>query len=138
MYKQFFAILKQTGQSKEDMVLAHTEGRTSSLRAMKTEEFHRMVNNLKQLVEKEKQVDERDNIRKAIIAQFHRMEYAKPAQAAKAWAEKMGVGRGEENVKKNFNAYSKQELMKLLTKAKLAVRDYENALRKRLKILSDD
>lgn len=137
MYKEFFAILKKTGQNKEDVISAYTKDRTTSLRSMRKDEFDFMIKSLRGLVHDNKR-DKRDAIRKAIIAQFYNMDYDQPAAAAKKWAEKMGVGRGDKNVKKGFNEYSEQELMKLLHKAKLAVRDYNDALRKRLKYQRND
>lgn len=127
----FFALLKKTGQSKEEVVLGFTQGRTSSLRDLSSKDYGMLISNMRNATAGS--VDKRDGLRKAIISCFHKMHYENPAEAAKSWAEKMGVGRGVENIKKQFNAYSAGELMKLLKKAEVAVRDYEVALRNKMK-----
>lgn len=130
-YKMFFALLKKTGQSKEDIILGFTEGRTSSLRDLSDRDYLRLISTMRNATSG--RYDQRDAIRKAIISCFHQMHYEDAAAAAKNWAEKMGVGRGDEHIKRAFNEYSVGELMKLLKKAEVAVRDFQNALRERLK-----
>ncbi len=115
--------------TKEEQVLHFTNGRTESLHELSSAELHSLTNRLNGLTNAD---DKADKLRKALISIFHKMQYTNAAKAAKEWAEKMGVGAGDKNVKKPFNAYTTQELKKLIYKAEIALADYRKVLRQEM------
>lgn len=133
-YAAFYALQRQTGLSKEALIESFTAGRTASLRALSDVELQDLCNGLrKTLGQKVSQSKpyantKADQMRKALIALFHNMDYPNAAQAAKAWAEKQGV-RG---VKRRFNEYSTSELYTLLKIGDKMVADFQSSIRKKI------
>lgn len=133
-YSTFFAAYNASVKSgnpysKEEQVAIFTQGRTESLKELSDQELKELT---AQLNGQANQNDKADTMRKAIISIFHKMNYRNPAAAAKSWAEKMGVGAKENNVKKHFNAYTPQELKKLIYKAEIALADYRRGIDKKM------
>lgn len=113
--------------TKEEQVQIFTEGRTGSLKELSDQELEALT---RQLNNQGNTKDLADTMRKAIISIFHKMNYANAAAAAKAWAEKMGVGSKDKHVKRPFNEYTTQELKKLIYKAEIALEDWRKATKK--------
>lgn len=138
-YAEFYALAQQSGQSKQYLISSFTNGRTDSLRALSHKEYNALCASLRKALKGNtndyvpQDNPKGDNLRKAIIHLFHIMQYEDAALEAKTWAEKMGIGTGEKNIKKKFNHYTNQELMILLQKAQKAAADQKTAIRQGLK-----
>ncbi len=133
-YSTFFAAYNASVKagnpySKEEQVSIFTQGRTSSLRELSDQELKELTAQLNGQVNAG---DKADKLRKALISIFHKMQYQNAAAAAKAWAEKMGVGAKENNVKKPFNEYTPQELKRLIYKAEIALADFKRRIDKKM------
>lgn len=135
-YSEFYILLKKTGQSKESIISDFTLGRTESLRELTDKEYNGLCASLRKITSgiPDKRINnpQGDKLRKAIISIFHLMKYESPVPAAKSWTEKMGVGKGSNNIKRKFNEYTNQELKVLLLKAEKALADQKAAIRKRI------
>lgn len=131
-YSRFFALLKQTNQTKEEVISNFTNGRTDSLRGLYLREFQEMERQLIRLssgnnTPANNHVNNTgDKQRKAIIAIFKSI--GKTTENAKAWAEKYGV-KGE---KKNFNDYTNQELYILIRNAEKMKADFIKSVNKKV------
>ena len=136
--------------SKEELVEEFTEGRTSSLKELSAVELREIVLQLNRRTSPQQHPPsplqrrgedkggaktipakyntpeeiEKNNMRKAIIAQFRFI--GKKAIDAIEWAEKQGV-KGQ---KKRFNDYTKQELFVLIQVAIKVKEDHLEAIRK--------
>lgn len=125
-YSRFFSLIKQinaTGAelTKEEVIGDFTNGRTNSLKALKTFEFQELERQLIARVNKKTTAndyinDPLDKQRKSIIAQF--LSIGRTAKQAKQWAEKYGVN----GLKKSFNNYNANELF-ILTQNALNVKN---------------
>lgn len=142
LYTQFFAAWNAANlpMERHEFILANTNDKHSSLKTVSILEMKQMINVLNgkpnnASTQRKTPREVADGLRKAIISIFHKMHYSDAASAAKEWSEKMGVGAGDKNVKKQFNAYTNQELKALLTKAEIALKDYEAVVREELKKL---
>ncbi len=132
-YSAFFAAYNASVKagnpySKEEQVSIFTNERTESLKDLSDQELKELTAllNTSYVVDKTKA----DKLRKALISIFHQMKYENAAAAAKAWAEKMGVGAGEKNIKKPFNNYNNQELKTLIFKAEIVLADFRRRINK--------
>ncbi|MFC4262445.1 hypothetical protein ACFOWM_06135 [Ferruginibacter yonginensis] len=135
-YAAFYAAYNKTlaqgnTLTKQEVVLDFTQNRTKSLQDLEDDELQLLVKHLNQSAGSfykkptEPAEVEKDNLRKAIISQFHQM-YRTPSNAI-AWAEKYGVNGS----KKRFNDYDAKELMLLLQNAKKVKEDWQTAISKK-------
>jgi DNA modification methylase len=135
-YSRFFSLIKQINSTgvaltKEEVIEDFTNGKTTSLKALKHFELQELerqliarLNNTK--TAKDFKSDPRDAQRKAIISQFKSI--GRTAKDAIAWAEKYGVN----GIKKMFNDYDASELFILTKNAEKVKSDFIKSVNKKL------
>lgn len=133
-YKEFFtlygiAIKQGCTFSREELITDFSKGKKKSLKDLTPGEYREFIYQLRcrigqPAIHVTSDNETRNGMRRAIISQFRFI--GKNAQDAKAWAEKYGC-RG---LKKEFNAYSEQELHVLLQNATKMKEDFLKSIGK--------
>jgi hypothetical protein len=128
-YARLFALVaaanKQNARIEiNQLVNDYTCGRITSVKDLSDTELKSLENHIQNMFPKDSHWEKKNNLRRAIIAQFKSVN--KSVTEAKAWAEKYGV----KGVKREFNEYSIRELAILLVNAKTMAQQYREKITK--------
>ncbi|WP_286755484.1 hypothetical protein [Roseivirga sp. UBA838] len=116
-HKQFFAVIKQHGIDKADIVEFYTEGRTSSIREMKPAEQAAMMEHIKSLNGTQPDYwkpGPGDKQRKALMGMAYKMRWAKPGDH-KACIAAIDTWALQQKYKKALAEHTEDELNTLVT-----------------------